>query len=340
VRLSDARYVICPMIAIFLLTNCGGSTTPATATGGQQNVSQTIHRRTSSCRCLYVANLGAPGSMTVYASGATGNAKPIQDISGSKTGLINPFGVAVDGSGDIYTTTDDDVIAVYAAGATGNVAPIREIIVNVKPYHALKGIAVDPINGDTYVANPDSNAILIYAASAHGKATPIGTIAGSQTGLNGPFGVALDKSENIYIANKENSSVTVYVAGSTGNVAPTQTIAGTRTELDLPEQLALDSNSNIYVANATSPSGNGSLTVYAAGANGDVAPTETIDGAKTELNLPGGIAVDSADNIYAANYTSSTITVYAAGSNGNVAPINTISGSETGLEGPRGILIH
>jgi 6-phosphogluconolactonase (cycloisomerase 2 family) len=339
-RMSDPRYVISPAIAVLLLTSCSGPTTPAAAIGSQQNVSQTIHRRTSSCPCLYVANLGAPGSVAVYASGATGNAKPIQDISGSNTGLINPFGVAVDGSGNIYTTTDDDVIAVYAAGATGNVAPIREIIVNIKPYHALKGIAVDPVNGDTYVANPSTNTILIYAASAHGKATPIGTIAGSQTGLNDPFGVALDKSENIYIANRGNSSVTVYVAGSTGNVAPTQTIAGTRTELDLPDQLALDSSSNIYVANATSPSGNGSLTVYAAGANGDVAPTETIEGAKTELNLPNGIAVDSADNIYAANYNSSTITVYAAGSNGNVAPINTISGSETGLESPRGILIH
>jgi hypothetical protein len=41
-----------------------------------------------------------------------------------------------------------------------------------------------------------------------------------------------------------------------------------------------------------------------------------------------GIAVDSSDNIYAANfdrtdYPASSITVYAAGSNGNVAPIKT-----------------
>jgi hypothetical protein len=139
-----------------------------------------------------------------------------------------------------------------------------------------------------------------------------------------------------------DQSVTVYPAGSTGNVAPTQTIAGTRTKLDDPLQLALDSSSNIYVANDSfSSSANSSLTMYAAGANGNVAPNETIEGAMTQLYLPGGIAVDGSDRIYATNRSSvSSITVYAAGSNGNAAPINTIKGAKTGLDGPRGIVIH
>jgi hypothetical protein len=349
-RISDAAYVVSPAIAMLLLSSCNGPTTPATAIGSQQNASQTIHRRARSCPCLYAVNQEG-NSVTIYASGATGNAKPIQDISGSKTGLSMPFAVAVDGNGNIYVTNNgDDAIEVYAAGATGNVAPIRSIV--GEPYHYPKGIAIDPTNGDIYVAKPLDNSIAIYAANASGKAAPIASIEGSNTGLNAPQGVALDASANIYITNKGdsaskgNDSVTVYAAGSTGNVAPTQTIAGTRTGLDIPVQIAVDSNSNIYVANVTYPnSGNGSLTVYAAGANGNVAPTETIEGAKTGLNLPAGIALDSSDNIYAANfdrtdYTASSITVYAAGSNGNVAPINTVDGAKTGLEGSRGIVIH
>jgi 6-phosphogluconolactonase (cycloisomerase 2 family) len=128
-RMSDARYVGSPTIAMLLLASCSGSTTPATAIGSQQNVSQTIRQQTSPCPCLYVVN-SQSNSVTVYASGATGNATPTQDISGSNTGLDGPFGVAVDGSGDIYVTNSlDDTITVYAAGATGNVAPIRDIIV-------------------------------------------------------------------------------------------------------------------------------------------------------------------------------------------------------------------
>jgi hypothetical protein len=344
-RMSGATYVLGSSIAILLLTSCGGSTTPATAVGSQQNLSQTINHGSSPCPCLYAVNLQG-NSVTVYASGATGNAKPIQDISGENTGLAMPFAVAVDGSGDIYVTNNGaDSIEVYAAGATGNVAPIRSII--GEPYHFPKGIAIDPINGDIYVAKPLANTIAIYAPNANGKASPIGSIEGSNTGLNAPQGVAMDASGNIYITNKGdsasqgNDSVTVYAAGSTGNVAPTQTIAGSRTGLDIPVQLALDSSSNIYVANITYPnSGNGSLTVYAAGANGNVAPTETIEGAKTKLDLPAGITLDGPGDIYAANFADSSITVYAAGSNGNVAPIKTIAGAKTGLEGPRGIVIH
>jgi hypothetical protein len=348
--MAHARYLVFLGFVSLLLTNCGGSTTPATAIGSQQNVSQATRHQTSTCPCLYAVNQQA-NSVTVYASGATGDAKPIQDISGSKTGLSMPFGVAVDGSGNIYVTNNgEDSIDIYAAGATGNVAPIRQII--GAPYHYPKGIAIDPINGDIYVAKPLANSIAIFAPSASGKASPIGSIQGSQTGLNDPQGVALDASANIYITNKGddastgNDSVTVYAAGSTGNVAPTQTITGARTKLDLPLQLALDSSSNIYVANFTYPnSGNGSLTVYAAKANGNVAPTQKIKRAKTELNLPAGIALDASGNVYAANFdrtnfADSSITVYAAGSNGNVAPINTISGANTGLDGPRGIVIH
>jgi hypothetical protein len=340
-RISDARYVVVPTVAILLLSNCSGTATPATAVGSQPSLSRTVQRGTSSCPCLYAVNQGG-NSVTVYASGATGNATPIQDISGSKTQLLAPFGVAVDGSGNTYVTNMDDVITVYAPNATGNEAPTRTII--GLPYHQPKGIAINPINGDIYVARANNNAIFIYTASASGSASPIGEIQGSQTGLNSPFGVALDKRGNIYVTNTDdgtgNGSVTVYAAGSTGNVVPIQTIAGTRTELAGPQQLALDSSLNIYVVNSAYDGGKGSLTVYAAGANGNVAPIEAIEGSKTELDGADGITLDGSNNIYAANAGNNSVTVYAAGSTGNVAPFNTIQGAKTGLDGTRGIVIH
>ena len=89
----------------------------------------------------------------------------------------------------------------------------------------------------------------------------------------------------------------------------------------------------LYVANRFA----NSITAYAAGANGNVAPSAGISGAATGLNFPEGVALDAAGKIYVANFNPTSITVYAAGATGNVAPSATISGAATGLNGPFGV---
>src|SRR5438094_1874283 len=84
-----------------------------------------------------------------------------------------------------------------------------------------------------YVANLFGNSITAYAAGASGNATPTATIAGGNTGLNSPVGIALDGAGNIHVANQRNS-ITVYTAGASGNATPTATIAGGNTGLNSP----------------------------------------------------------------------------------------------------------
>lgn len=96
----------------------------------------------------------------------------------------------------------------------------------------------------------------------------------------------------------------------------------------------------LYVANREgSGADQGNITVYAAGANGDVTPKQNIIGPNTQLDTPEGVAVDSSGNIYVANEANDSVTVYAAGSTGNAPPIQTIIGSYTGLSQPFGIAI-
>src|SRR6266571_2890268 len=235
---------------------------------------------------LYVANEVFGSSITVYAAGASGNATPTATIAGGNTGLSLPFGVALDGAGNIYV-----------ANSGGN-------------------ITVD-------------GSITVYAAGASGNATPTATIAGGNTGLSIPQGIALDGTGNIYVANINNNSITVYAAGASGNATPTATIAGGNTGLSFPVGIALDGAGNIYVTNFR---GN-SITVYAAGASGNATPTATIAGGNTGLGSPAGIALDGAGNIYVAN-SGGSITVYAAGASGNATPTATIAGSNTGLTNP------
>src|SRR6266702_2438782 len=97
-----------------------------------------------------------------------------------------------------------------------------------------------------YVANAGGNTITVYAAGASGNATPTATIAGGNTGLNVPVGIALDGAGNIYVTNLNANSITVYAAGASGNATPTATIAGHNG----PFGIAVDGAGNIYVTSA------------------------------------------------------------------------------------------
>ena len=331
--------------AFALLAGCSGQATgPASLLQGPQRL-----KNTSPCPCLYVTN-AASNTVTVYGAGAKHDAKPIQEISGSYTELDGPEGVAVDASGNIYVAnfsggpSGGGSVTVYAAGATGNATPTAVISGYYTQLYRPVGIALDPVNGDIYVANyygpgsESAGSVTAYAPGSNGNVAPIANIGGSYTMLDTytPNGIALDAGGNIYVSSSTGTAVLVFPSGSTGNVSPSALISGYNTGLDAPEGLALDSNANIYVANE----GSNTITVYAAGANGNVSPVQTISGHKTKLNRPDGITLDSNNNVYAANDGSSWMTAYAAGASGDKKPIVRIKGKKTGLDGPAGITIR
>jgi len=70
------------------------------------------------------------------------------------------------------------------------------------------------------------------------------------------------------------------------------------------------------------------VTVFAAGANGNVTPIQDIVGSYTDLTAPTGLALDAEDNIYVANSIGNSIT-FMLRRDRNVAPIRAIAGSLT-----------
>ena len=219
-----------------------------------------------------------------YSAYSTGNASPI-----GYTSLNNGSGsgIAIDASGDLYVS----VTTLGGAGAPGQV-----YTPNVNGYYTRTrnlgvdsssggGVALDA-SGRIYLSTSsgsDSNpsyAVEIFSAGATSNGSnsvPIATISGAATDMSNPLGVAVDSSGNIYVAQNSGNAITVYAAGSNGNVAPIRTITGSKTGLGgglaSPYSLALDSNGNIYVTSFVPGfSIYGSLSVFAAGANGNVAP--------------------------------------------------------------------
>ncbi len=154
--------------------------------------------------------------------------------------------------------------------------------------------------------------------------------------LTYPEGIAADGSGDIFVVNS-NNTVTVYAAGADGNVAPERTIGGAHTRLNASDALAIDASGAVYVANLGA-GGRPAITVYAPGANGDVAPTATIEGDHTGLHIPTGITVDPSGNIYVSNYDES-VTAYAPDSDGDAQPTLTIRGRRTQLDANYGIAL-
>jgi len=144
--------------------------------------------------------------------------------------------------------------------------------------------------------------------------------------------------------------VTSVIGGAADVIYGGAAIVGPHTEMNFAAGVAVDSKGNIYVANTgcAGSFGTGSITVFAPGGIGDVAPSRVIKGDRTGLNCPVGVAVDSIGEIYVANcgelcggsgVTGNSVTVYRAGSHGNVKPTAIISGNNTGLSQTDGIAV-
>src|SRR5207245_6458234 len=151
------------------------------------------------------------------------------------------------------------------------------------------------------VANYYGSSITVYAPGASGNASPSTTIAGSNTGLSWPWGIARDAVGNLYVVNSWSSSgstsITVYAPGASGNATPSATITGNNTGLSSPHGIALDAAGRLYVANG----GSNTITVYAARATGNAAPIATIAGANAGLSGPMGLACDAGGRLDVGN---------------------------------------
>ena len=225
-------------------------------------------------------------------------------------------------------------ITVYASDARGDAAPLWTVSGADTALSYPEGIALDD-RGELFVANYNDT-VTVYASGAKGDAKPVRTLAGTRTGLSYPVGIAVDGAGDAFVVNS-NNTVTIYAAGANGNQAPERTIGGARTKLRACDAIAIDASGAVYVANLGAGS-EPAVTVYAAGATGDVAPTATISGDQTGLHIPTGIAVDATGEVIVSNYNQS-VTVFTAGSNGDQPPTRKLHGGHTGLDANYGIAV-
>ena len=209
------------------------------------------------------------------------------------------------------------------------------------------GVAVDSA-GNLYIADSDNNRIRKVSngviATVAGNGTPAfsgdnGPATSAQ--LSAPIGVAVDSAGNLYIADSSNDRIRKVTNGVITTVAGNGTLGfsgdngpAISATLNAPNGVAVDSAGNLYINDCgnyrirkvtngviTTVAGNGTL-----GFSGDNGPATS-----AQLNSPSGVAVDSAGNLYIADFGNNRIRKV---SNGVIA---TVAGNGTqGFSGDNG----
>jgi outer membrane protein OmpA-like peptidoglycan-associated protein/sugar lactone lactonase YvrE len=272
---------------------------------------------------LFVGTASAartPPQLSILAG--TSNPGPPTPGPATSSDLNSPYGVAVDGAGNVYIadTYNQEIEKVTAAGqlsivaGTGNNGTPTPGPATRSDLSNPSGVAVDGA-GNVYIADTDNNEIekvttagqlaIIAGTGTSGAATP-GPATSSD--LSSPVGLAIDSTGNVYIADTDNNEIEkVTTAGQLSVIAGTGTAGAatpgpaTSSDLNNPNGVAVDGAGNVYIADT----GNNEIEkVTATGPLAIIAGTGTSGAAtpgpatSSDLNNPFGLAVDGAGNVY------------------------------------------
>ncbi|HEV2689466.1 MAG TPA: IPT/TIG domain-containing protein, partial [Bryobacteraceae bacterium] len=237
--------------------------------------------------------------------------------------LFYPADVALDSAGNLYIAdsynnrirkVSNGVITTVAGNATqgfgGDNGPATSALLNYPT-----GVAVDSA-GKLYIADRGNYSIrklsdgVITTIAGDGECCFGGdNVPATKAQLFFPTQIAMDHAGNLYIADTYNHRIRKVSNGVITTVAGNGIYgfsgdggSATGARLNSPYGVAVDSAGNLYIADTYNKRirkvSNGVITTVAGGGSsfGDNGPATS-----ASLNLPTGVAVDSAGNLYIAD---------------------------------------
>ena len=114
-------------------------------------------------------------SISVHALGAKGNDRPVRVITGPKTQLNWPTGIAFDPERrELFVANDmGPSILVFDANAVGDVAPKRVLKGRKTKLANPTGVTLDTRNGEMWVSNFGAHSATAYPIAAQGDVAPL-----------------------------------------------------------------------------------------------------------------------------------------------------------------------
>jgi sugar lactone lactonase YvrE len=237
------------------------------------------------------------------------------DGTGTEAQFTDPWGVAVDSSGNVFVADDGNdlirkitpegvVTTVAGSGARGDSDGTGTEATFNRPI----GIAVNNSTGTLYVVDYNDNKLRMITsggvvstlAGSGAKASVDGT--GTGASFAAPFGIALDSSGIIYVSDREGYKIRKVtqdgvVTTIAGNDSPGSADGnGTLAQFAILGGIALDAAGNMYIADYSNS------LIRKMDKNYEVTTIPN-----TQVNGPNGVAIDHAKNVYIADYGNNRI---------------------------------
>ncbi|MGA2866576.1 MAG: SBBP repeat-containing protein [Verrucomicrobiota bacterium] len=286
------------------------------------------------------------------------------DGTGSAARFNYPSGVAVDNAGNVYVTDSFNCtvrkvtpggVVTTLAGLAGSRAGSADGTGSAARFNYPEGVAVDSA-ANVYVA--DTHNQMIRKVTPGGVVTTLAGNAsivnqwgdaiggyadgtGSAARFDYPNGLAVDSAGNVYVADTSNhtirkvtpAGVVTTLAGQAGGSGSADG-TGSAARFNWLSGVAADSAGNVYVADygnntirKVTPGGVVTTLAGLAGSSGSADGT----GSAARFYAPWGVAVDSAGNVYVADYGNYTIRKVTPG--GVVTTLAGLAGSSGSADG-------
>jgi streptogramin lyase len=217
------------------------------------------------------------GVVTTLAGSAAAN-RGSADGTGAAARFYWPWGVAVDGAGNVFVADvgneivggDDTIRKITPAGVVTTLAGTVDAYGSsdgtgaAARFYEPQGVAVD-VAGNVFVADHGNNTIrkitpsgvvTTFAGTAGSSGSADGT--GAAARFNGPQGVAVDVAGNVFVADSGNhtirkvapSGVVTTLAGSAEADPGSADGTGAAARFNSPAGVAVDGSGNVFVADS------------------------------------------------------------------------------------------
>lgn len=205
---------------------------------------------TDSAGNLYVADY-SNNSIDVFPPGSDSSSAPSRVIESNpntnlqNTYLANPGSIGVTPTGIIYVANSGNYsvfsssLIAFTAGSNGNIDP-SNLYQSFAPGAVPAGLWIDSA-GHIWVTDFINNTIQEFQPDTNGTFLLLRTIAGGNTVLDQPYGIAVDLAGYIYVAccNAGQGKILVFAPEADGNASPIQTITSTSSSLQCPTGLTI-----------------------------------------------------------------------------------------------------